>query len=479
MLNPPPRTALLVVGMHRSGTSAMARVLSLAGAALPRDLIPANDSNPTGHWEPLEIANFNDRLLAKLGTSWDGIFAPARDANGRLPLESEKDAATKLILEQYGDADVIVLKEPRLTLIADFWREVFHDMAIESRYIVMVRNPEEIADSLYSRNGFNRDLSLLIYSRYMASADLLTRECSRVFISYDSLLQSPVKVLDRIEESLQVELPSRGAESDAAVLDFIRADLRHSCKPLPRSLPDTLAPVAKLARHYTALVDGTATTKNTPRSVIKWLGSLEAILSSTIKGIENQLATVTEARMAEAAGRIEAEGVARRAQDQQSNTEVALQDTHRDLVESQRRLLAILDEQQILLDKLNEAEKDKALVQDSLSEMQLRKDAVEFELAVVKSARDAEAAGREEASAVLNRVMKQLRAVETRLVELAGERTAFEQALADSEKLRFELERRVAEQVQAKTTASSKTKKSQGRSAKSTPSKPSKGAPPQ
>ena len=66
----PARTAYLVLGMHRSGTSALANVLALAGASLPREVMPADSHNARGYFEPWRIAVFNDRRLAAAGTSW-------------------------------------------------------------------------------------------------------------------------------------------------------------------------------------------------------------------------------------------------------------------------------------------------------------------------------------------------------------------------------------------------------------------------
>ena len=62
------KIAILVVGMHRSGTSALARTISLLGARLPSDLVGPNEGNPHGHWEPQEIVNLNDKMLADAGS---------------------------------------------------------------------------------------------------------------------------------------------------------------------------------------------------------------------------------------------------------------------------------------------------------------------------------------------------------------------------------------------------------------------------
>ena len=91
---PPIRTAYLVLGMHRSGTSALANLLALAGADLPRDVMPADEHNARGYFEPWRIAVFNDRRLAAAGSAWDDPFAAlapprrTRTPGGRRPAAS-------------------------------------------------------------------------------------------------------------------------------------------------------------------------------------------------------------------------------------------------------------------------------------------------------------------------------------------------------------------------------------------------------
>ncbi len=65
------KIGLVVTGMPRSGTSALARVLSLFGADLPKNLMPlVPGNNPEGFWEPLDLVNLHDKMLRAAGTRW-------------------------------------------------------------------------------------------------------------------------------------------------------------------------------------------------------------------------------------------------------------------------------------------------------------------------------------------------------------------------------------------------------------------------
>ena len=66
------RIAILVLGMHRSGTSALTRMISLLGADLPANLMPAREqNNETGFWESEDVRRINDILLTSMGSAWD------------------------------------------------------------------------------------------------------------------------------------------------------------------------------------------------------------------------------------------------------------------------------------------------------------------------------------------------------------------------------------------------------------------------
>src|SRR6516164_8769546 len=66
----PPR-AVIVLGMHRSGTSAVTRVVSLLGADLPKNLLPPSLTNELGYWESSDLMTIHDELLSSGGSKWD------------------------------------------------------------------------------------------------------------------------------------------------------------------------------------------------------------------------------------------------------------------------------------------------------------------------------------------------------------------------------------------------------------------------
>src|SRR5262249_4992192 len=113
--------ALLVGGMHRSGTSALTRVLALAGADLPRTLMPPGSDNPLGFCESAPIAKVNDEVLAEIGLRWDDVFA----FDSRPEAASLRQAAVarmRQAIQSEFDANAMpVIKDPRISLLMPVW----------------------------------------------------------------------------------------------------------------------------------------------------------------------------------------------------------------------------------------------------------------------------------------------------------------------------------------------------------------------
>ena len=221
------RTCVLVLGMHRSGTSAIARVLNLLGCDLPKTLIGANKSNETGHWESEAIARFNDRLLASAGATWDDwlAFNPGWFTSPKAAQFHEE--ALGVLDEEFGNSRFFVLKDPRICRLAPFWLNVLAAHGAVPRILLPVRNPLEVARSLAARNGFEPALGQLMWLRHVLEAEHATRGRSRYFASYDKLLKNWASITAGASEALEVSWPCQPTRVDTNVATFLDKKYRH------------------------------------------------------------------------------------------------------------------------------------------------------------------------------------------------------------------------------------------------------------
>src|ERR1700681_1495219 len=109
------RTCILVLGMHRSGTSAFARVASLLGAALPRDLNRGTTDNAVDYWEPLPLVECHDEMLWAAEGRWNDWRAFKPHALPGSLLDRFKCEISGILEQQFGSAPLFVLKDPRIS----------------------------------------------------------------------------------------------------------------------------------------------------------------------------------------------------------------------------------------------------------------------------------------------------------------------------------------------------------------------------
>lgn len=221
------RTALVVAGMHRSGTSAMARLLSLAGGTLPGNIIQPGPDNPTGFWEPADMVGLNDRILASVGSRWDDVFGHRVGPAVWERRAEWLDEARAVVAGDPADAAPSVLKDPRASLMIRFWDEALRTEGRRPIYVVMVRHPLEVAASITARGDASEATAVMAWTACMLAVERDTRGLARIFVDYDDLLSDWRAVLDRVRSVSGDALPALTPEAEAAIDGFLSPDQRH------------------------------------------------------------------------------------------------------------------------------------------------------------------------------------------------------------------------------------------------------------
>jgi glycosyltransferase involved in cell wall biosynthesis len=214
--------------MHRSGTSALTRVLGLAGADLPRRLIEARPDNERGYWESADVQESHDRLLDALGRGWDDVRPLP---TGWLQSEAALRCRQELVATLHRDFEastLFVLKDPRLCRLLPLWERVLTDFGADPAYVLVFRNPLEVAESLRARNGFDPRHGLLLWLRHVIDAERGSRGAARSLVSYESLLQDWRGTVDRVGRDLGLRWPALTAERVAEAEAFLDGRLRHA-----------------------------------------------------------------------------------------------------------------------------------------------------------------------------------------------------------------------------------------------------------
>ncbi|WP_445166439.1 sulfotransferase family protein [Mycolicibacterium sp. Dal123E01] len=223
--------ALFVLGNGRSGTSALARVLSLCGGTLPPGLLGATSENPRGFFEARAVIHLNQAILHDHGSSG---YDMALESYQEGVFDAENNGGWVAKLRDYlvglPSAPVLVIKEPKTTTVADIWFEAARQAGFDVAAVVAVRHPDEIIGSLKNRANQQNyvdsspELTCAWWLKYSLLAERDTRGVPRVFVDYANLLEDWRREVKRISTALAIDLD---AKDGGAVDEFLTPDLRH------------------------------------------------------------------------------------------------------------------------------------------------------------------------------------------------------------------------------------------------------------
>ena len=222
--------AICILGMHRSGTSAVARAINLLGAYVGREdqLMPAREDNPDGFWEHMSIYFFHERFLKTLFRSWDSVW-PLPDGWWKKPeIEPYRRELKDLIRREFEGRPLWMWKDPRTSLFLPLWKEVLQELEIDVFYPLCIRNPLDVAASLTRREGFSKCKSLTLWHLHNVSSCHWTEGCRRAVVHYDDLLEDWEPSLRRIAAFLQIPWPLEDNPLRNAMAALLKPGNRHS-----------------------------------------------------------------------------------------------------------------------------------------------------------------------------------------------------------------------------------------------------------
>ena len=258
MSQEPGKRIIIVLGMHRSGTSAIARGLKAIGVDLGEKLMPAVVGiNDKGFWEDLDVYDLNNELLHFLGHEWHTLEPIKRSECERDDLVTLKQRAVELLREKIKVTNIFGLKEPRIARLLPFWKIVFNSLRADVGYIIAIRHPLSVADSLKKRDGFEIEKSSYLWLGHVVPSMLYSEGSPRLVVDYDLLITQPEKQLRRISEAFGLSLHASATGINEYLREFLTEDLRHTnfhitdmkVEPkLPKQVVDAYIFLDKLAK---------------------------------------------------------------------------------------------------------------------------------------------------------------------------------------------------------------------------------------
>jgi hypothetical protein len=242
------KTAIVVLGMHRSGTSSVAGTMALLGAASPKTLMAPASDNPKGFWESDVVMRLNDSMLAERGLTWS-------DWRHACPAVSAGDAMriAEVMQDEFGEANLVVLKDPRMCRLFQAWRQGLAQANYRMVTVSPVRRPSEVVASLMARNPLSSGQAFRLWLSHVLDAEAASRGLPRHFMTWADFMTDWRSEIATMTRRVGVTL-DLSKDRSAAVDDFLSQELHRQRSDeqgpaLVRHTWETLQQIARFGDH--------------------------------------------------------------------------------------------------------------------------------------------------------------------------------------------------------------------------------------
>jgi hypothetical protein len=217
-------SAVCFVGMHRSGTSMIARVANLLGVYLGREdeLLAPQPDNIAGFWEHAAIMHFNEAILRQFGGSWSSVPRLPEgwvDESGLAPIREQSRQA---LAASFDGQSLWGWKDPRCSITLPFWQALVPNL----RVVICVRHPEAVARSLSVRDGLPIERSLRLWTEHMAGSVKHSAGIPRLVSCYEDYFEG-FQETERLARFLGLDEALEDPATRERIQASIRTDLRH------------------------------------------------------------------------------------------------------------------------------------------------------------------------------------------------------------------------------------------------------------
>lgn len=223
------REIVVTLGMHRSGTSVCMNLLQAMGVRLDTDLIPGDANNEPGYFESRELIELNEGILRAIGASWHTLFSLAMPGGWEddPALVPAKKALRDLITRKLRSGSAPWgFKDPRATVLLPLYEQVFDECGLEPRYILCIRDPRAVAQSLKKRNQFPLLLSELLWLDYTMPAIELAGKRLQAIIIYEKWFQDAIGQAESLMRAAGLQAGS--SRLDVIVQRVVASALNHA-----------------------------------------------------------------------------------------------------------------------------------------------------------------------------------------------------------------------------------------------------------
>ncbi len=226
-----PKRIVIVIGMHRSGTSVTMSLLNAFGVALSDDLMEPTEYNAKGYFESTEISRLHDQIFESMGMKWTA-------SSLAMPFSTNWWRSARVQAFKQGLSNIVQrelerhhglwgFKDPRTARLLPLWLELIEELGLDPRFVLATRNPTDVAKSLFSRDQIDPIDAELLWLEHNADAVLSLRSKIDAFVDYSRWMSDPVEQAQYMLERLHIDWKGTPEEVKRITDEVISPDLRH------------------------------------------------------------------------------------------------------------------------------------------------------------------------------------------------------------------------------------------------------------
>lgn len=193
------KKCIIILGTHRSGASALTKVLQKCGVYLGTTR-PPESSSKKENFENLKLYNFNISMLAKYNFTWSDLVHHIDFSN------DDVERLKSLILEEFDGKGVFAIKEPTMIYLFPLYAKALNELDIKINFLLLYRNPLEVAAALNLKDGFSKDKGVFIWTYNFLLAEKYSREYKRGLVRFDELVDYTSAVVFKIGKILDIDV---------------------------------------------------------------------------------------------------------------------------------------------------------------------------------------------------------------------------------------------------------------------------------
>ncbi len=216
----------IIAGMHRSGTSALSRVMNLLGYDIPGELDMNTNHNATGHWEPADFVALNIQIIAELGSDWCDLRLPESTRFDAIASDTHQRIAAYADIS-FGHNPLTVLKDPRVCYTLPLWIDEVRRRNHTCIVLLPYRHPVEVAKSLAARDEMPLNSGLALWLCCMLSAEYYSRAERRCAVGFGTFISDWRTAYVSVAALTGANIPGTNEPLGMQIDGFVNREQRH------------------------------------------------------------------------------------------------------------------------------------------------------------------------------------------------------------------------------------------------------------